>query len=111
MKEHMKYLWITCLSALINGCGSSQDPPVAEIGPHQITAGSLRDFVAEWPGSLPSQKTGDDARRHYLQIMIDARLLLKISNLTNIQNWSATVNEPTITPTFSEDSVPAARAT
>ena len=76
MKEHMKYLWITCLSALINGCGSSQDPPVAEIGPHQITAGSLRDFVAEWPGSLPSQKTGDDARRHYLQIMIDARLLL-----------------------------------
>ena len=35
----------------------------------------------------------------------------KISNLTDIQNWSATVNEPTITPTFSEDSVPAARAT
>lgn len=76
MKEHMKYLWITCLSALINGCGSSQDPPVAEIGPHQITAGSLRAFVAEWPESLPNQKTGDDARRHYLQIMIDARLLL-----------------------------------
>jgi len=75
MMNYAKYLWIACLGAA-SGCGPAQESPVAEIGDHQITASSLQSFIVEWSGSGPSGQTADETRRHYLQTMIDARLLL-----------------------------------
>lgn len=74
----MRFAWAVYLGlgSLWLGCGSSQDPLVAEVGPHRITAGTLRNYVEELPQGLRPQKTGDAARRHYLQSLIDGRLLL-----------------------------------
>jgi len=74
----MKHAWTVCLGfgILLTGCGISRDPLVAEVGPYQITAGSLRAFVEELPEGFRPQKAGDEARRYYLQSMIDGRLLL-----------------------------------
>ena len=74
-QQLMHYLWIACLVAA-SGCDLLSEPPVAEVGPHQITAAALQSFVAEWSGRKPAAQTPDQARRHYLQTMIDARLLL-----------------------------------
>ena len=74
-QQLMHYLRIACLVAA-NGCDLLSEPPVAEVGPHQITAAALQSFVAEWSGRSPAAQTADQARRHYLQTMIDARLLL-----------------------------------
>lgn len=71
----LRCLWVACLGAA-SGCGLLSEAPVAEVGPHQITAAALRSFVAEWSGSRPPAQTADQARRYYLQTMIDARLLL-----------------------------------
>ena len=68
-------LWAACLVAA-SGCGLLPESPVAEVGPYQITAAALKSFVAEWSGSSPPSQTTDQARRYYLQTMIDARLLL-----------------------------------
>ena len=75
LRQQMHYLWTACLVAA-SGCDLSSEPPVAEVGPHQITATALKSFVAEWSGRRPAAQTADQARRHYLQTMIDARLLL-----------------------------------
>jgi len=72
----MKHLWIVCLVFLAAGCGNGRDPLVAEVGPHRITAASLRNFVERLPLGLHSQQTGDAARREYLQSMIDRHLML-----------------------------------
>ena len=74
-QQLMHYLRIACLVAA-SGCDLLSEPPVAEVGPHQITAAALQSFVAEWSGRRPAAQTADQARRHYLQTMIDARLLL-----------------------------------
>ena len=74
-QQLMHYLWIACLVAA-SGCDLLSEPPVAEVGPHQITAAALQSFVAEWSGRKPAAQTAAQARRHYLQTMIDARLLL-----------------------------------
>ena len=74
-QQLVRYLWLTCLVAA-SGCGLLPESPVAEVGPHQITASALKSFVAEWSGSRPPSQTADQARRYYLQTMIDARLLL-----------------------------------
>ena len=74
-QQLMHYLWTAYLVAA-SGCDLSSEPPVAEVGPHQITAAALKSFVAEWSGRRPAAQTADQARRHYLQTMIDARLLL-----------------------------------
>jgi peptidyl-prolyl cis-trans isomerase C len=58
------------------GCGSPEDGLVAEVGSHQITVRSLRTYVEELPDGLRPGTTGDEARRHYLQSLIDGRLLL-----------------------------------
>ncbi len=74
-QQLVRYLWVACLGTA-SGCDLLPKPPVAEVGPYQITASALRTFVAEWAGSRPSSQTAEQARRHYLQTMIDARLLL-----------------------------------
>ena len=74
-QQLMHYLRIACLVAA-SGCDLLSEPPVAEVGPHQITAAALQSFVAEWSGRKPAAQTAAQARRHYLQTMIDARLLL-----------------------------------
>ena len=74
-QQLMHYLRIACLVAA-SGCDLLSEPPVAEVGPYQITAAALQSFVAEWSGGRPAAQTTAQARRHYLQTMIDARLLL-----------------------------------
>jgi parvulin-like peptidyl-prolyl isomerase len=64
------------LGMLLAACGHLLDPVVAEVGSHRITASALRTFVEELPAGLRSTKLGDAARQHYLQSMIDSRLLL-----------------------------------
>lgn len=75
LQRIVRCLWIACLG-IANGCDLLSERPVAEVGPHQITAAALQSFVAEWSGRRPPTQTADQARRHYLQTMIDARLLL-----------------------------------
>ena len=75
IQQLMRYLWIAYLVAA-SGCGLLPESPVAEVGSYQITASALKSFVAEWSGSRPPGQTADQARRYYLQTMIDARLLL-----------------------------------
>ncbi len=84
----LRYLWIACLGTA-SGCGLSSEPPVAEVGPHQITASALNTFVAAWSGSRPDSQTADQARRHYLQTMIDARLLLVEARALGIDTTQA----------------------
>ena len=74
-QQLVRYLWAVCLVAA-SGCGLLPESPVAEVGPHPITASALKSFVAEWSGSRPPSQTAAQARRYYLQTMIDARLLL-----------------------------------
>ena len=75
LQQLVRYLWVACLGTA-SGCDLLPEPPVAEVGPYQITASALKSFVTEWSGSRPSSQTAEQARRHYLQTMIDARLLL-----------------------------------
>ena len=75
LQQLVRYLWAACLGT-VSGCGLLPESPVAEVGPYQITASALKSFVAQWSGSRPPSQTTDQARRYYLQTMIDARLLL-----------------------------------
>lgn len=74
----MRNAWIIglCLCWLAIGCGAPEEKMVAEVGSHRITVGSLRTYVEELPDGLRPKMTGDEARRHYLQSLIDGRLLL-----------------------------------
>ncbi len=75
----MQYRWLGCLtlaSLVAVGCSEKQEVLVAEVGPHQINAGSLRAFVEKLLPGQRTRKTGDAGRRHYLQILVDGRLLL-----------------------------------
>jgi parvulin-like peptidyl-prolyl isomerase len=70
---------IVCLvlSGLWVNCGTTpEDPPVAEVGSHQISSASLRAYISQLPAGLRPQKSDDDARVHHLQALIDRRLLL-----------------------------------
>ena len=63
--------WLLAMS-----CGHPDRDVVAEVGKYRIEAGALRSLVA---GLLPGQRAGaagDEARRHYLQVMVDGRLML-----------------------------------
>jgi hypothetical protein len=72
----MKYLLLPCL-LFAAGCGSFQeDSLVAQVGSHQIDARLLRLYVSDLTAGLRPQKMGDEARQHYLQALIDRRLLL-----------------------------------
>ena len=74
----MKCLYC-CLSLSVlalSGCGRPPDAVVAEVGEHPIMASSVRDVVADLLPGERTDKTGDEARRRYLQILIDGRLLV-----------------------------------
>ena len=85
----MKQTWILFLVLFAAGCGDDDNPIVAEVGLHQIKAASLRTFVEELAPGLRTQKKGDDARRHYLQSMIDRRLLLMETKNLGLDTTSA----------------------
>ena len=74
----MKYALTLCLGLgiMLAACGELRDPVVAEVGSYSITASALRSFVEELSEGLRTPKVGDAARQHYLQSMIDGRLLL-----------------------------------
>lgn len=93
LRQFARCLWVACLGGA-SGCGLSSEPPVAEVGPYQITAAALRSFVAEWAGRTSPFQTADQARRHHLQTMIDARLLLveaRARGIDTTQDVQATV--------------------
>lgn len=85
----MKQMWILFLALFAAGCGDGENPTVAEVNSHQIKAASLRAFVEELAPGLRTQKKGDDARRHYLQSMIDRRLLLMEAESLGLDTTSA----------------------
>lgn len=58
-----------------HSCAPS-NPVVVEIGDDAITAVELRDFVEQLPKGLRSPYTGDAARQHYVQSLVDRRLML-----------------------------------
>ena len=75
----MKYCWwMVYLGAisLIAGCGQTPDSAVAQVGPHSISVAALRAFVEDLPEGLRVDERGDDARKRYLQDLVDSRLLL-----------------------------------
>ncbi len=59
-----------------SGCGEPPDAIVADVGEEVIRASSLLDLVAALLPGQRTDKTGDEARRHYLQILVDGRLLI-----------------------------------
>ena len=64
-------VWLQVMS-----CGHPDRDVVAEVGRYRIEAGALRSLVADLlPGQRPDA-AGDEARRHYLQVMVDGRLML-----------------------------------
>ena len=67
--------WYLATLAL-SGCGEPPDSTVAMVGDYPIKATSLRSLVGDLTPGQKTDKTGDEARRHYLQILVDGRLLL-----------------------------------
>ena len=75
----MKYRrsgFLALVYLVLIGCGEPQEVLVAEVGPYQISAASLRAFVEKLLPGQRTQKTGEAGRRHYLQVLVDGRLLL-----------------------------------
>lgn len=70
------FLLLVALGGLAIGCGEKPDAVVARVGPHPISAAALHAFVEKLPQGLRLQERGDDARRRYLQDLIDRQLLL-----------------------------------
>ena len=60
----------------LSGCGEPPDAIVAEVGEDAVRASSLLDLMSTLPPGQRTEKTGDEARRHYLQILVDGRLLI-----------------------------------
>ncbi|HJP33021.1 MAG TPA: peptidyl-prolyl cis-trans isomerase [Candidatus Latescibacteria bacterium] len=67
---------ICITSALVAGCESADEALVAQVGPYRITAGQYRSYVESLPGRWQPDMTGDEARLHHLQVLIDRCLLL-----------------------------------
>ena len=68
------WAWLTCLLSV--ACAQRDGTVVAEVGEYQIEGAALRGLVGKL---LPGQRTtatGDDARRHYLQVLVDGRLMV-----------------------------------
>ena len=62
---------------LLNACGQGQgDKIVAMVGEEQITAVELRHFVHRLLPDLRSGKKGQEARKDYLQTLIDRELMI-----------------------------------
>ena len=64
------------LTCLTSACIDAEDPVVAEVGSHQVTAQHLRTFVEQFPAEQPIDSTD---KHQYLQLLID-RYLLEADN-------------------------------
>jgi hypothetical protein len=64
------------MTVLVAGCDRADDEVVARVGPHHITASQYRSYVEALPGRWQPDKTGDEARLHHLQVLVDRLLLL-----------------------------------
>ena len=64
-------VWLQVMS-----CGYQDRDVVAEVGRYRIEAGALRSLVADLLPGQRADATGDEARRRYLQVMVDGRLML-----------------------------------
>ena len=61
----------------VTGCGhDGGDAVVARVGERQILKQELRRFVMTLPPGLRTSKRGQEARRDYLQTLIDRELML-----------------------------------
>ena len=87
----MKYLVLVCLCLSLS-CSSSQVPLVAEVGPYQISTSLMRTYVEQLVAGLRTKKTGDEARQHYLQALIDRRLLLMEAHTRGLDATSNFIN-------------------
>ena len=68
---------IAVFASFLASCSQPEpDDVVAVVGSHEITPSALREFVSGLAPGLRPEKTGEAARRHYLQALIDGRLLL-----------------------------------
>ena len=65
-----------CVWLLVVSCGHPDNDAVAEVGRYRIEAGALRSLVADLLPGQRTDATGDEARQHYLQVMVDGRLML-----------------------------------
>ncbi|MFH1892717.1 MAG: peptidylprolyl isomerase [Candidatus Zixiibacteriota bacterium] len=61
---------------LLNGCGSGQDDVVATVGSSQITLGQVHDFDKLFPQRFASADDEFEAKKHYVDSLIDVRLLV-----------------------------------
>jgi tetratricopeptide (TPR) repeat protein len=68
-------LGLIATMCLITACGSDDDVVVAEVHTYLITAPAIRTWVEQLPSHLHAA-TDSNARRQYLQLLIDRRLLL-----------------------------------
>ncbi|NKB70913.1 MAG: hypothetical protein GKR89_27905 [Candidatus Latescibacteria bacterium] len=92
----MSYLSAVFISALLfhSGCGQNEDVAiVAEVGPYTIDAELVRAFVEDLPQGLRTRKTGDEARHHYLQSLVDRRLLLLEAQVRGLDTTRAVQQE------------------
>jgi parvulin-like peptidyl-prolyl isomerase len=75
-----RHLYLSCAwvvnTLLVASCGTSDDELVAQVGTYRITARQYRSYVEGLPGRWQPDKTGDEARLHHLQVLIDRCLLL-----------------------------------
>ncbi len=70
-------LGIAVFASFLACCSRPEpDDVVAVVGSHEITPTALREFVSGLAPGLRTEKTGEAARRHYLQSLVDGRLLL-----------------------------------
>ena len=69
----LKTLFVLLLTV---GCGTSDKHIVAEVGHHTISEETLRAFANDQPAIAQEAPSPDEARRQYLQALIDRRLLL-----------------------------------
>ena len=68
---------IAVIASFLACCSRPEpDDVVAVVGSHQITPTALREFVSGLAPGLRTEKTGEAARRHYMQSLVDGRLLL-----------------------------------
>ena len=68
--------WVGIVWLLVMSCGHPDKDVVAEVGKYRIEAGALRSLVADLLPGQRADATGDEARRHYLQVMVDGRLMV-----------------------------------
>ena len=68
--------WVGIVWLPVMSCGHPDKDVVAEVGKYRIEAGALRSLVADLLPGQRTDATGNEARRHYLQVMVDGRLML-----------------------------------